>query len=113
MSAMQNYSRLHRSLCTQARRHALVPMDLRVLIALEERGGFGQTDELESELFTAGSAIRRSIVTLRERGHLKGGGQAGVRAVIELTESGRDVVRELRDDLQALIDGREPVEAVS
>lgn len=64
MTATEQYSRLHASIADVACQEGLVPFDVRILVALEERGGEARTDELEAEMRSEGTGIRRSYPTL-------------------------------------------------
>lgn len=94
-SITATYSHAHEAFVTIARSKDLMPFDLRVLVALKERGGVGRTDELEVELQCEGSAVRRSYPILVERGLVTadaGEGtlrpKRGVRARLQLTRPG-------------------------
>jgi hypothetical protein len=69
-------------------------MDVRVLVALADRGGHACSDELESDLcLKGGTAIRRSLLNLRPTWAV-GGDQRGRRADIRLTINGFMVVND-------------------
>lgn len=94
------YSLAHESFVTLSRANDLMPFDLRLLVALEERGGSGRTDEIEVELQCEGSAVRRSYPMLERRGLLTadaGEGtlrpKRGTRSRLTLTAYGRDLAR--------------------
>lgn len=112
MTRTAAYGATHEAFLTIAHAKRLVPFDVRLLVALEERGGEGRTDELEREMCVGGTAIRRSSLTLRHRRLiLADAGQGtrrpkkGVRARFTLTARGREIARQaiLRaDELDAL-----------
>lgn len=100
MTVTAIYGATHDAFLTVARRHQLVPFDVRLLVALRDRGGAGRTDELAREMVVEGTAIRRSSLELRRRrfitadaGEGTRGPERGVRARLSLTDRGREVAR--------------------
>jgi hypothetical protein len=92
------YSRAHDAILTVAGRYGLVPFDVRLLVALLERGGEGRTDDLEWELRAEGAMVRRSYGGLRAVGYVEadaGPGttepRRGTRTRLMLTATGRRV----------------------
>lgn len=95
MSFTRTYGQGHDALLTTARALNLIPFDVRLLVALHERGDEGTTRDLEREMSDLGSAIRRSSLKLRARGFIvadAGPGttrpRRGVRARFTLTRAG-------------------------
>ena len=96
MTATETYSRLHEALSDEAASIGLTPWDVRILLALHERGGEGRTDELEGELLCCSSQIRRSSLPLRaarfitaDAGKGTRAPKRGTRARLVLTAKGR------------------------
>jgi DNA-binding MarR family transcriptional regulator len=94
------YSAAHDAFRLAAWDAEIHPFDVRLLVALEERGGTGRTDELAREMLIEGTAIRRSSLTLRDRKLIvadAGEGtkrpKRGVRARLGLTDAGRAVAQ--------------------
>lgn len=103
-TATATYGRFHDALLSIAHEHGLVPFDVRMLVALHERGGEGRSDELERDMVVEGSAIRRSSLTLRkarlvtaDAGHGTRRPKRGVRARYELTPAGRAIAVRVLD----------------
>src|SRR5262245_54789271 len=71
MSVTETYSHAHEAFEVVARANDMAPFDMRLLVAIHERGGEARTDELEVDLQACGSAIRRSYPNLWVRGLLK------------------------------------------
>lgn len=100
MTLTDRYSALHRALVDVARRRDLAPMDIRVLVALHERGGAATSEEIEQDLLCEGSAVRRSWLVLRESSYVFtsgiDGGRArqGVRTQLTLTAIGRGLAEQ-------------------
>lgn len=97
-----SYARTHDAFLSVAQDTGLKPFDVRVLVALHDRGGSGRTDHLEREMWDGGPAIRRSSLTLRTRGLIRadaGEGTSrpkrGVRARYTLTAKGRGYAQRL------------------
>lgn len=98
LTPMSSYSRLHRAMLDVAREERLTPADVRLLVAIYERGCIARTDELEADMCCEGTMIRRSIAFLRDRyvtATASDGGETrqGMRSVLELLERGHDVAR--------------------
>lgn len=100
MTATEQYSRLHASIADVACQEGLVPFDVRILVALEERGGEGRTDELEAEMRSEGTGIRRSYPTLvvlglvcADAGEGTSAPKRGTRTRLTLTRKGHDMAR--------------------
>ena len=98
MTVTAVYSHANEAFNAIARAHRLVPFDVRLLVALHERGGEGRTDELEVDMQTEGTAIRRSYPPMAARRLLAadaGSGttrpKRGVRTRLTLTTAGRNV----------------------
>ncbi len=98
MSVTQGYSRVHKAYLVTARAYDMVPMDVRVLVALAERGGTATSDQLEEDLFLGdgGSAVRRSLGNCRSIGLLCGGNVRGRRDKIEIRPAGKQVVQSFK-----------------
>lgn len=95
MSLTTDYSRLHRTVREVARERGLQPMDVRVLLAIAERGGVARSDELEEDLRCEPAMIRRSMMAIRP-GLVTGGDKRGCRVPIALTADGQRVVDRVR-----------------
>lgn len=100
MTTTASYAATHDAFISVAERERLIPFDVRLLVALADRGGRGRTDELERDMLTHGSAIRRSSMTLRARGLVRAtaadGGptpKRGVRVRLTLTARGARVAQ--------------------
>jgi hypothetical protein len=98
----ENYSRIHDALLDAATLRGLRPWDVRVLVALEERGGRAVTDQLQDDLRDRnGAQVRRSLITLYAQdlatGQSSRGGprRAGQRSVVTLTFNGRAIARDV------------------
>jgi hypothetical protein len=87
MSLTREYTLTHQAVREVATKRELMPMDVRVLVAIADRGGVARTDELETDLGMGGSAVRRSLLTLRPR-WCEGGDKRGARSPIRLTDDG-------------------------
>lgn len=112
MSLTLEYSLTRQAIREVAVRHELASMDVRVLVALADRGGTARTDDLEADLRQDGSAVRRSLIALRPR-WCEGGDKRGARLPIRLTEEGWQTaqsVERLRREL-AVNDNDQEVEA--
>ncbi len=109
MSITQGYSRVHKAYVVTARVYGLVPMDVRVLVALAEREGVATSDQLEEDLHLGdgGSAVRRSLVNLRSTGLLCGGSVRGRRDKIQIRARGEEVVHVFRTQIGGENDGAE------
>lgn len=84
-----DYAITHRALVNLAREHQLVPHDVRVLLAVAELGGDARSDELEHAMLDEGTAVRRSLITLYNRGLADGWPRKrGTRTIVTLTETG-------------------------
>ena len=105
MNATQAYSTIHRALGETAGAFQLVPMEVRVLVALADRAGKSRTAELEDDLCQRdGSAIRRTLSTLRARGFVVGGDVRGRRADLILGSASLEVLVHFGAGLQMLED---------
>lgn len=103
MSVTAPYTRAHEAFSRVA--HALpkgtTAYDVRVLVALLERGGSARMDELAGDLCPSGdyTALRRSTSTLYGRGLATGRGadggerRPGTLTLVELTSRGRHAAR--------------------
>lgn len=91
MTVTLNYSLTHRAILKVAGQYKLAPIDVRVLVALRDRGDQAYGDELKEDLHSEGSAVRRSIGAMRGT-WLTGGDQRGRRVPIQLTEKGAEAV---------------------
>lgn len=104
MTATGAYSRAHSAFNAIALRNGLTATDIRVLVALRERGGNASTDLLEQDLALHGSGVRRSGAALVAedcviaRSVTGGRVKRGVRSLLQLTEEGTQVA----DDALAL-----------
>jgi hypothetical protein len=97
MNVTVSYSTVHRALSDTAQAHQLVPMEVRVLLALADRGGESRTDELERDLCVrGGTAIRRCLLTLRPLGMVKGGDMRGQRSPVMLAGGASAVLEDFR-----------------
>lgn len=65
------YATIHEALTATAARHGLTPIDVRVLVALWERGHIATSHELERDLLCQGSQVRRASLTLRKGGFVR------------------------------------------
>lgn len=90
------YSAAHGAFSYVADAHALTRFEVRLLVAVLDRGGSTTTAELEADLGACGSSVRRASLTLRASGHVladAGPGTSqpvrGCRARISLTAEGR------------------------
>jgi hypothetical protein len=88
----RSHSVFSHALTATARVHGLTAFDVRLLLALAERGGRSRSDQLEADLLTNGTSVRRSLLTLRPFGMVKGGDKRGHREPIELLPDGELVV---------------------
>lgn len=98
MSVTAAYAATHDAFTSVAEFERLVAFDVRLLVAIADRGGSGRTDELQRDMLAHGSAIRRSSMTLRARGLVRATAcdgtptpKRGVRARLTLTERGEAV----------------------
>lgn len=90
------YSETHRAILLAARERNLRPYEVRLLLALHDRGGSGRTDQLEEDLCEdQGTAIRRASIKLRSRRFISGAAadgsgqiKRGVRMSFVLTKRG-------------------------
>lgn len=102
MTLTDAYSQVHRALADSAREAGLVPHDVRVILALDERGGTATSEELYDDLRCEGTAVRRSLLTLYKAGLVEGraidGGprRPGVVTRAELTATGRIIAADVR-----------------
>lgn len=101
-----SYSVAHDVLRETARRQRLVLFDIRLLLAIHERGGVGRTDELALELSGDAAGVRRSSLALRATGLIRadaGPGTSrtkrGTRARLVMTGDGAALAREVLDDI--------------
>jgi DNA-binding IclR family transcriptional regulator len=108
MSVTDVYGRVHWLLAAYARVNAIVPADVRLLVALHERGGRGTSDELWREMATNATAVRRSSITLRNRGLVVASAadgsvrpKRGTLLQLDLTENGRSIAQMVLADLAA------------
>lgn len=98
-SITASYAETHNAFQTAAYDAKLTPFDIRLLVALEERGGTGRTDELARETRVEGAQIRRSSLTLRAKELVVADSadgspvKRGARARLKLTASGRKLAR--------------------
>lgn len=98
-SITASYAETHNAFQTAAYDAKLTPFDIRLLVALEERGGTGRTDELARETRAEGAQVRRSFKKLREEALLTADGadglrrRRGVRTQLKLTASGHRLAR--------------------
>lgn len=100
MSITETYSRVHDAMLTTADRHSLKPYDVRLLVALLERDGEARTDDLERDLCSEGTSIRRSSLALRDAQMITAWSSApgrppkrGVRSHLSLTLHGHVVAQ--------------------
>ncbi len=99
MTATLTYGRIHNALRSTAGVLQTVPMNVRVLVALHERGGAATTDELTADLHANATAVRRAAGELYVRGWARGMGvdggprREGVRSRLELSAEGECVAR--------------------
>jgi hypothetical protein len=104
MNLTRAYSQLHRALVDAARTEHLTPTDVRLLVAIHERGGQARTDELAADLCCEGTAVRRSVGALRGfwlKASAEGGGKTrpGVQTVLTLTTAGRRLVERVAEEV--------------
>ena len=109
MTTTEAYSRTHHALACAARENGLTPTDVRVLVALHDRGGEGRTGELYEEMFDEGTMIRRASLALRKRRFIAVRAadgsprpKRGVQAVYRLTARGETVALRVRAILDAI-----------
>ncbi len=106
MTATATYGRIHSALRSAAAALQTVPMNVRVLVALLERGGRGTTDELTADLHANATAVRRAAGELYARGWARGRGsdggprRIGVTSRLELTPAGDHIARRVLDELE-------------
>jgi hypothetical protein len=92
------YTRTHTALVATAHETGLKPFDVRVILALHERGEEATSFELSEDLNSEGSQVRRSLLGLYERemcvGEAADGGRRrpGTVTQVRLTPVGRAVV---------------------
>jgi DNA-binding MarR family transcriptional regulator len=87
----RDYAATHSALSVVARSVGLAPADVRVLIALAERGP-ARSDELERDLGIDSSALRRSLLALYKRGLCAGAPRKrGTRTTVSLTDAGNAI----------------------
>jgi hypothetical protein len=106
MSLTQRYSKMHTAFVLVARGHELTPFDVRVLLAVADRGGSARSDEIGADLILSSSnqsSFRRSSLGLRATGHVIGSAsngrgrvKRGERHVLKLTEKGWRTVQQFR-----------------
>ncbi len=107
MTATVTYGRIHTALRSTADIVQTEPMNVRVLVALLERGGAATIDELETDLHANATAVRRAAVHLYARrwatGLASDGGprRPGARSRLELTADGEQIARGVLNDLDA------------
>ncbi len=105
MNATLTYGRIHNALRSAAGALHTVPMNVRVLVALLDRGGAATTDELTADLHANHSAVRRAASELYARGWACGRGsdggprRVGVTSRLELTPAGEQIARRVLDEL--------------
>jgi hypothetical protein len=93
------YTATHQALAQAARKHSLRPYEVRVLLALHERGDRARTDDLEADLGLGdGTALRQALGVLYREGYCAGRAidgslrRRGVRTVVRVLPAGRVVV---------------------
>lgn len=100
MSVTGLYSKLHRAMLDVAKRKNLTPGDVRLIVAVYERGGSARTDDITTDLRCEGTMVRRSVCNVRGRyASVRGidGGEArqGIRSVITLNGRGLTLAGEV------------------
>jgi hypothetical protein len=89
VTTTETYSTIHRALTDTALLHGLTRTEMRVVVALADRGGRSRTDEITADLcLGSGSAVRRAIAELRRRGQV-----APARTELKLSAAGRTAHR--------------------
>jgi hypothetical protein len=101
MNVTAVYSQAHNAMTCVARTYGLMPFDVRILVALLERGGEARTNDLEWDLRCEGTMIRRSYPALCSVGYVladAGPGtdqtKRGTRTRLVLTATGRRLANE-------------------
>jgi hypothetical protein len=94
MSLTEDYGRVHEAFLATAAHESITPSDVRLLVALLERGGTGDSFEVQQETYMNPTQVRRSSLNLRHRGLIHAtspdGGETrpGQRVQMELTAAG-------------------------
>lgn len=113
MTLTETYARIHEALLSVAAAYGVAPFSVRTLLAVADSKGVATTETIPADLHVDGSAVRRAILELYDRGMLLGTGidgrsrRRGVRTRLELTDFGQGAV----DDVRILIDS--PAEALA
>lgn len=100
MSVTDDYGLTHNAFLSVAAAHGITPSDVRLLVALQERDGEGDTLDVQLDGHMNATQVRRSSLTLRQIGLIdvaaSDGGETrpGVRVVMKLTDDGAQAARQ-------------------
>jgi DNA-binding transcriptional regulator PaaX len=88
MSITREYGLTHQAVKQVAQDRGLTVIDVRLLVALAERGGRATTDQLLEDLAVHETQLRRSMSKVRQQGLLVGGDKPGARVPLSLNDGG-------------------------
>lgn len=103
------YSAIHSAIRETAGVYELQPYEVRVLLAISDRGGACSSDALRRDLTEDGAATRRALGALYRIKYAEGFGpdqgprQRGFNTQIKLTPAGAQIARAVIDRFQAAV----------